>query len=95
MIAFYHADPWKRPASASFPICRAMIGSGCGRRSSAGLYHSRLCNLSHPRLQILTVGELLGGRNVDMPPIRQVNATFRKAPKAQQQANQELLPLGG
>jgi restriction endonuclease len=36
----------------------------------------------HPRLQILTVGDLLGGKRIDMPPIMQVNRTFKRAPKA-------------
>ncbi len=36
----------------------------------------------HPRLQILTVAELLGGKRIDMPPILQVNRTFKRAPKA-------------
>ena len=35
----------------------------------------------HPRLQILTVAELLAGQRVDYPPSQQVNRTFKKAPK--------------
>ena len=35
----------------------------------------------HPRVQILTIEELLAGGKVDMPPVRQVNVTFKKAPK--------------
>lgn len=31
---------------------------------------------------MLTVAELLAGKQVDMPPIRQVNRTFKQAPKA-------------
>ncbi len=36
----------------------------------------------HPRLQILTVEDLLGGGTISYPPSRQVNVTFRRAPKA-------------
>lgn len=35
----------------------------------------------HPRVQILTVEELLGGAQLDAPPTRQVDRTFRKAPR--------------
>jgi DNA modification methylase len=36
-----------------------------------------------PKIQLLTVADLLGGRKIEMPPIKQVGATFKKAPKAQ------------
>lgn len=35
----------------------------------------------HPRVQLLTVGQLLQGRTIDMPPRRQVDATLKRAPK--------------
>jgi len=31
--------------------------------------------------QILTIEELLAGAQIDMPPIRQVNQTYRRAPR--------------
>jgi len=37
----------------------------------------------HPRLQILTVRELLEGKKIDMPPVHQVNVTYKRAPKQQ------------
>lgn len=37
----------------------------------------------HPRLQILTIKELLDGKRIDMPPLRQFSVNFKKAPKAQ------------
>lgn len=37
----------------------------------------------HPRLQILTVAQLLEGKGVNYPPSQQVNVTFKKAPKAE------------
>lgn len=50
--------------------------------ASAGFYQSPGWHTKHPRLQILTVAELLTGQRVDMPPVRQVNVTFKRAPKA-------------
>ena len=51
--------------------------------AGAGFYHSPSYNTDHPRLQILTIAELLAGKGIDMPPIGQVNVTFKKGPKAQ------------
>jgi len=48
--------------------------------ASAGVYKSPWG--SHPRLQILTIEELLTGHKIDYPPAGQVNITFKKAPKA-------------
>ena len=48
--------------------------------AGAGYYESPWGK--HPRLQILTVEELLQGRAIDMPPIRQVSRTFKKARRA-------------
>lgn len=50
--------------------------------ASAGLYNSPGWNKKYPRLQILTVAELLAGKRIDYPPSAQVNVTFKKAPKA-------------
>lgn len=49
--------------------------------ASAGFYHSKTWNRKHPRLQILTVEEILKGKVIDCPPLRWANATFRKAAK--------------
>ncbi len=48
--------------------------------ASAGFYRSPWGN--HPRLQILTVAELMEGKSIDYPPSKQVNVTFKKAPRA-------------
>lgn len=37
---------------------------------------------AHPRLQLLTIADILGGKGIDMPPLGQVNRTFRRAPVA-------------
>ena len=52
--------------------------------ASAGFYESAWG--THPRLQILTVGELLEGKTLDAPPPRQTSVTFKRAPKATEQA---------
>lgn len=49
--------------------------------ASGGFYESPWGK--HPRLQILTIAELLEGKKIDMPPAQGVNVTFQKAPKAQ------------
>jgi hypothetical protein len=38
---------------------------------------------AHPRIQLLTIADLLAGKNINRPPDRQTGATFKKAPKAQ------------
>ena len=46
---------------------------------------------AHPKLQILTVGELLAGRRIDMPPVHQVNVTYKRAPKQKKKGGQMTL----
>jgi DNA modification methylase len=48
--------------------------------ASAGFYKSPWG--THPRIQLLTVQELLDGKRIDYPPSQQVNATFKRAKKA-------------
>lgn len=43
----------------------------------------------YPKIQILTIADLLGGKQIDMPPLHEVGATFKKAPKVNQQAGEE------
>jgi len=50
--------------------------------AGAGFYTSQVWGKSYPRLQILTVADLLSGKGIDMPPLHQVSVTFKKAPKA-------------
>ncbi len=62
--------------------------------SGAGFYHSPIWDRNYPRLQVLTVAELLDGRQIDMPPIRQVSTTFRRAPRAKSgEGGQVAMPL--
>jgi site-specific DNA-methyltransferase (adenine-specific) len=48
--------------------------------ASAGFYKSPWGK--HPKLQLLTIEELLSGKGIDYPPSEQVNVTLKKAPKA-------------
>jgi len=48
---------------------------------TAGFYESATWGRKYPKVQLLTVAELLAGKKIEMPPIRQVGATFKKAPK--------------
>jgi len=50
--------------------------------ASAGFYESPGWGKKYPRLQILSVAELLEGKRIDYPPSREVNVTFSKAPRA-------------
>ena len=61
-----------------------------GEAASAGFYKTPYGN--HPRLQILTVGELLTvGRRIDYPPeLARNDLTFKKAPKARKSSPQQL-----
>jgi len=48
--------------------------------ASAGFYRSRWG--THPRLQLLTVAELLAGKSIDRPPVTGSNVTYKQAPRA-------------
>ncbi len=61
--------------------------------ASAGFYKSPWG--THPRIQLLTVQELLDGKRIDYPPSQQVNATFRKAKKAASGNAATQMTLGG
>jgi len=54
---------------------------------SAGYYHSPLWEKDYPKIQILTIEELLAGKSVDMPP---ANPPFPKAQKIAQKEGEQL-----
>lgn len=49
---------------------------------TAGFFESQMWGKRYPKIQLLTVADLLAGEQIEMPPIRQVGATFKKAPRA-------------
>ena len=51
--------------------------------ASAGFYNSPW-GKKYPRVQILTVADLLKGKEIDYPPSG-ANVTFKKAPKAEEE----------
>jgi len=59
----------------------------------AGFYHSPGWNKDYPKIQILTVEELLHGKTVDMPPQIQTSITFAKAPKISKKEGEQLRQL--
>jgi site-specific DNA-methyltransferase (adenine-specific) len=58
--------------------------------ASAGFYDSPWGK--HPKIQLLTVRELLEGKTIDMPRTEGINRTFKRAPKARRpkEAHPEL-----
>ena len=57
---------------------------------SAGFYHSPGWNKDYPKIQILTIEELLHGKFVDMPPQTQTSVTFAKAQKIAEKEGEQL-----
>lgn len=54
--------------------------------ASAGVYKSPLTGTTHPRIQLLTVAELLDGKGLDLPtiaPVQTMTAAPAKAPTAE------------
>ncbi len=56
--------------------------------ASAGFYKSSW-GTKHPVLQILTIEDLLSGKSVDCPPLRQVDVTFKKSPRAKENPGEQ------
>jgi hypothetical protein len=56
----------------------------------AGYYHSPIYDRDYPKVQILTVDELLRGKMVDMPLQMQTSVTFAKAQKIAQKEGKQL-----
>ena len=59
-----------------------------GEAASAGFYHSPGWNESYPRLQVLTVAELLEGKGISAPP---TNVTFKQAARVKGESGQGKL----
>jgi len=48
---------------------------------TAGFFESKTWGKKYPKVQLLTIAELLAGKKIEMPPIKQVSVTFKKAEK--------------
>ena len=57
---------------------------------AAGYYHSPIYDKDYPKIQILTIEELLGDKTVDMPPQTQTSRTFAKAPRLTSEEGEQL-----
>lgn len=58
--------------------------------ATAGLYESKTWGKKYPKIQLLTVAELLAGKKIEMPPIRQVSQTFKKAERHRPKGGEQL-----
>ena len=62
--------------------------------ATAGFFASAFWGKKYPKVQLYTVEDLLAGKQIEMPPIRQVGATFRKAPRESRRlGNQQELDV--
>jgi hypothetical protein len=54
-----------------------------GRGGHCGFYESPGWVTKYPKIQILTIAELLAGAKIDMPPLSEMNRAFKKAKRAE------------
>jgi len=57
---------------------------------TAGFFESKIWGKKYPKIQLLTIAELLAGKKIEMPPIKQVEATFKKAEKFKGEQGEQL-----
>jgi len=57
---------------------------------TAGFYESKTWGKKYPKIQLLTIADLLAGKKIEMPPIRQVGATFKKAERVKTKEGEQL-----
>jgi DNA modification methylase len=60
----------------------------------SGFYHSEMWGKNYPKIQLLTIKELLDGKCIDMPPIKMTNLTFRKSPRVNKTGKDDLSKTG-
>lgn len=57
--------------------------------ADAGMFQTKsIAGSSHPRLQILTIEELLAGKKIDMPAQQDIRS-FKQAPKAKKKKTED------
>ncbi len=52
--------------------------------ATAGFFESVTWGKKYPKVQLLNIADILSGKQIEMPPIRQVNVSFKKAPKEEE-----------
>jgi len=63
--------------------------------ASAGFYLSPWDNRNYPRVQLVTVAELLDGRGVQMPAPAQLNVTYQRAERVKRSGGEQPRLMGG
>jgi hypothetical protein len=58
--------------------------------AEAGSYQSPGSLTTHPRIQILTIAELLDGKRIDLPFWGMGNVTLKKAPKVKTSEGEQV-----
>jgi len=58
--------------------------------ATAGFFESKTWGKRYAKIQLLTIAELLAGKKIDMPPIKQVGATFKKAERFKEDKTEQL-----
>jgi len=58
--------------------------------ASAGFYHSPGYNTDFPRIQLITIEELLDGRDLKAPPRGQTSVTFKKAKRSKKPGAEQI-----
>lgn len=58
--------------------------------ATAGHYESKTRGKKYPKIKLLTVAELLAGKKIKMPPIRQVSQTFKKTERHRPKEGKQL-----
>ena len=74
---------WKL-AFAAVGLVIVAAGAMLAEAAEAGFYRSPWGQ--HPKLQILSVADLLAGKRIDYPPAQGVNVTYERAPRAKRAA---------
>ena len=69
-------------------ILRETRGPLPAEAAEKGFYHSPGWNRDYPRLQIVTVEELLAGKTISMPP---TEITFKQAERMEKETEQSSL----
>lgn len=57
---------------------------------SAGFYRSAVWGKDYPRIQILTIADLLAGKGIEMPP---QHGTFKQAERVKNDSDEQQLGL--
>jgi len=63
--------------------------------ATAGFFESATWGKKYPKVQLLNIAEILSGKQIEMPPIRQVNTTFKKAPKVEEKEKEQKKLFAG